>query len=357
MNRFEMRQLAEEYDGFVDPSAEILVDGSILKGEDGLWLEQIKITSSVFHEPDSAMLHYLVRTPECVKKMENLLCAGSRIEIKTGYGKSVMRVFYGYIHEISVRAGTGDIIGYTILCMDVKGLMRLNSVYGISGVKRTDRILSEILNDGMYAPFIESRKVEKLPGCMNGGCFIRGDTHYDWLCGLADFLHFSFSANNGRLYFGPAGKDGDIVTELAAGCGVGRIETCVTLSGQTGSVEVSGFNGKDEKLSALERWKAPGGPFERKLPGLLSHSSRVYSAFSISTDEQAAYRARALMRRMEEDCSKMEIEAAGIPQMQPGIFIKVKTDAINSLSGKIYVEEVTHSLGADGYSMVVKGRR
>ncbi len=355
---FEMEALAKKYGDFTSPTVQVLIADTELKTEEGLWLEQAEVMASVFYEPDMAVLYYGVRSAVSkVQKLEKRLALGRKIEIRAGYGKEVLRIFYGYIHEISVRREEKDFMEYELICLDVKGLMRLNSTYGISGTRKTEQVLSAVLGDAMYAPFIEGKTVEKLPASMNEPCMLGGETHYEWLCRLADYLQYSFFINRGRLYFGPDRKDTGIMTKLSENCVIHRICTTATLSDQAGVIEVNGFNREDERLFARAYFKAPGGPFEQELKRVLSGSRRVCSAGFLSANEQASVRAKALMHKAVKACSGMEIVAEGVPEMQPGAYIKVADNISESFSGRIYVEEVSHKLGADGYRMVIKGHR
>lgn len=355
--KFTIRSLADKYKDFTSPSAAVLLDGGEIETDEGIRLEQVEVHTAVFAEPSMAILYYRVSNigTQYTSRVESKACVGSRLEVKAGYGQSLTRIFYGYVHEVSAAWYGEEYTVYELVGLDVKGLMQLNNVFGTSSSKKTQQIVSDILNHEMYLPFLESREEEQLPACMNDICMISGESHYEWLCRLAEYLHYEFFIVNGKLFFRRAGRKAGEATELSWEFGLQQIRSFATMSSRAACIRAAGYGKKGERILGRAERKAAAGPFSGKAASLAG--SRLYLDMSLSSQEQADYRAKALMQETEDGYGGMEAVCVGIPELVPGGFIRITDRNKGSLSGVIYVEEVTHRLGADGYLTTVKGRR
>lgn len=358
MQKVDGCSLADGYEDFHKPVARVYADSEELAAGEGIYLESVDVSASSGQEPDMAVLVYRVRRlPEKnLKAFEKKLAVGQVMEIKAGYGDKTTRIFLGYLHEAEVYSSMQDYVEYTLLCLDVKGLMKKNSVFQVSGAQKIQQTLDEILGTPKYKAFMGKKEVDALPQSMNQDCVIKGETHYDWLCHLAEYLDFEFFCGRGSLVFRKAGKGEKLLT-LSRKCGLMAVRTRVSLAGQTGSINVSSYNRKDMKLAAAAQWSGVTEPFGQKLAQTLQGCTHYLWDMELETGEQAAFRAQAVMDRAARQCSRMEAVNMGIPEITPGICVKLEGEAAESLKGTIYVDEVRHLLNGNGYKTVFKGVR
>lgn len=358
MKKTDGGSLAENYEDFHKPVARVYAGKTELSVKEGIYLESVDVSESSGKEPDMAVLVYRVRRlpGKNLEDFENSLAVGQAMEIKAGYGDKTRRVFLGYLHEITVWDHMQDFVEYTLLCMDVKGLMKKNSVLMTSGAQKVQQTLNEILATDSYQAFIDKKEVGALPKSMNQSCVIKGETHYEWLCYLAEYLDFEFFCGRGNLIFRQAGK-GDRLLALSERCGLQTVRTRVSMAGQTGGINVCGYNRKDAKLAAAASWSGVTDPFGRKMGQALRGLARLVVDMELETGEQAAFRAQAVMERAARQCSRMEAVNIGIPEIAPGICVKFESGAAASLKGTIYVDEARHLLDGKGYKTVFKGVR
>lgn len=359
MGKISGKSLAGKYNNFQAPCVKVLADGKEVQTGDGVYLERAEVISSVGPEPDMAVL--LFRAGKFSKRdfteAEKHWKAGQKMEVQAGYGDTVSRIFLGYLHEVEAADSLQDSVEYTLVCLDVKGMMKKNSVFRTSGNGNTQQILNDILGSGCYGAFIEGKKVDSLPKEPAPEYMIRGETHYEWLCNLAARLNYEFFCSRGKLVFQRAQKPGDQTVELTEEYGLLEVRGTVTMAGQTGRIQVCGYNRKDEKVIGTAEWPGVSGPFGGKMKQALSGCMLTLLETELETEGQAEQLAEAQMYRLAAGSSYMRAVTTGIPELQPGICAEITNGAVASLSGTVYVEEVRHLLDESGYRSIIRGAR
>lgn len=359
MGKISGKSLAEKYDNFQAPCVKVFADGKEVLTGDGIYLERTEVISSVGMEPDMAVL--LFRAGKLSKRdfteAEKYWKVGQKMEVQAGYGTAVSRIFSGYLHEVEAADFLQDFVEYTLVCLDVKGMMKKNSVFRTSGNGNTQQILNDILGSECYGAFIEEKKVDALPKEPDPEHMIRGETHYEWLCNLAARLNYEFFCGGGKVVFQRAQKAGGQTVELTEEYGLLEVRGIVTMAGQTGSIQVCGYNRRDEKVLGTAEWPGVSGPFGGKMKQALKGCTLTLLETELETEEQAGQLAEAQMKRIAAGGSCMRAVTAGIPELQPGICAEIADGSVTSLSGTVYVEEVRHLLDEGGYKTAIKGAR
>ncbi|MCM1539759.1 MAG: hypothetical protein NC121_00680 [Blautia sp.] len=357
MGKISGKSLAEKYNDFLEPCVQVITPSGEIPSGDGIYLEKVEVVASTGLEPDMAIVAYQAdkSAEQDFTRIEKYLDAGQKIEIKAGYGDKLSRIFQGYLHQTEAEDAMGQYVEYTLVCLDVKGLMKKNSVFQISGKKKAGQILNDILNTGCYGSFLEKKEIDPLPGELNQDCTIRGETHYDWLCSLAAGLDYEFFCGTGKAVFRKARKEGGDVLELAVDYGLQKVRRIVTMGEQTGCIQVCGYNRKDEKISGLADWPGASGAFTKKMRQALAGCALTFLDMELETGEEAEKRAEALMNRMAGKCVRMEAITTGLPELLPGICAEIAGDQTPSLTGRIYVQEVCHLLDENGYTTTAAG--
>lgn len=359
MGKTSGKSLADRYDDFLDPCVRIMTPAGEIPFGDGIYLDRAEVVSTVGMEPDMAVVVYQADkySEQDHTRIEKYFDLGQKMEIKAGYAEKVSRIFQGYLHQVEVEDSMQEYVEYTLICLDVKGLMKKNSVFQISGTKKTQQVVNDILNMSCYGSFVEKREIDPLPKEWNSDCVIKGETHYDWLCSLASGLDYEFFCVAGKMVFRKARKAGNEILELSAEYGLQKVKRIVTMAEQTGSVQVCGYNRKDERITGTADWPGVSGAFTKKLKQTLKGYTLTFLDMEAETREEAEKRARALMERMSGKCVRMEAVTIGLPELLPGICAEIVNDEVPGLSDRIYVEEVRHLLDEDGYTTIAAGAK
>lgn len=353
------KALAEKYHAFQNPAVKVFAEGKELVPAEGMYLDSTQVVSSVKREPDMAVLVYRASClyPKALRALEERLALGQKMEVRAGYGSEVSRIFLGYLHEVSVSDAVSGCVEYTLLCLDVKGLMKKNNVFQVSGTKKVQKQLEELAGMGCYSRLVEKKKIDALPPGQNLDGVIRGETHYDWLCGLAERLDYEFFCGRGEFVFRKAQQAESESLELTGEYGLKALRAIVSMTGQTGSLRVSSRTRAGERLGAAAQWPGVPGPFAQRLKQTLGGFSLSVWDTEPETAGEAELLAKAAMRRRVRQCSRMEAVNAGLPELAPGIWIGLANDKVQSLSGRVYVEEAEHRLDEKGYETIVRGVR
>lgn len=359
MGKISGKSLAEKYLDFQEPCVTVLAAGREIPAGEGIYLESTEVISTVGPQPDMAVLLYRAGrfSEQDFTMLEGYLAVGQRMEILTGYAGRESRIFLGYLHQVEAADSMQDYLEYTLICLDVKGLMKKNSVLRISGARKAQQMLSGILSLECYGAYVEKRKIETLPGELNQDCVINGETHYDWLCNLAARADYDFFCGRGELVFRKARKPGSDCLELTMEYGLLEVRGTVTMAEQTGFIQICGHNRMDEKVAGRAEWPGTPGPFADRIKQSLGGIGLCLRDPEAETGEQAAQRAKTRMDRAAGRCSRIRAVTAGIPELRPGILAEITSGDADSLSGRIYVEEVRHLLDEEGYRTVAEGVR
>lgn len=359
MGKTSGKALADKYGDFLYPAVEVLAAGVKIPENEFWSLESVEVNSSVGKEPDMAVLVYRVEKLPVKNQtdLEGYLKVGQKMEVKAGYAGQTSRIFLGYLHEVEVCDFMQGVLEYTLACLDVKGLMKKNSVFQVSGARKLQQIRDDILGDKGYRFLVEKKSISPLPENLNQDCVVRGSSHYDWLCSLAEYLNYEFFCGTGEMVFQKAGKGNGKLIELSAEYGLQAVRAVTSMTEQTGSVSVYGYNRKDGKLVGTAAWEGSRDVFSEKMGQALQNFSLKIWDMEMETGEQASALAQAVMNRAEARCCRLEAVTIGIPELLPGSSAEITDENAACLSGTIYVEEVCHRLDGKGYRTVVRGQR
>ncbi len=358
MGKIGGKALADKYKDFLYPTAVVTAAGREIPENEFWHLENVEVNASVRKEPDMAVLVYRAdKLPEKSRStLEGYFNVGQKMEIKAGYDNEKSRIFLGYLHQVEVCDLMEDYLEYTLICLDVKGLMKNSNSLQVSGAQKAQQVLEDILGDKGYAFLVDDTDISPLPGKLNLNCVIRGDTHYSWLCSLAEYLNFEFYCGRGTVIFKKAGTGNGDTVELTGEYGLTAVQAVVSMTGQTGSISVYGYNRQDEAIRGNAEWTGGSQAFTQKMGQTLQGLSMKILCPELDTSEQAAAAAQAAMERAKAQCCRLEAQCLGIPELQPGIHAQIKDENVSGLSGTIYVEEVCHLLDWQGYRSVVRGK-
>lgn len=113
--------------------------------------------------------------------------------------------------------------------------------------------------------------------------------------------------------------------------------------------------GKSKMISASKKTQNKLSQGNKAKP-LISKSQKVYIDPTISSKEEAGYRAEYLMEDISYRLGSLEAEFIGIPELTPGRFLKIRGLGTGA-SNTFYLTRVRHILdGEKGYTAKVEGK-
>ncbi len=397
MATFTFDSLKKQYSNFSYPRALVQINGKdIADNKKGLAVSDLEIEVTCGFEASLATFwiyggYDRVATQFQFDDMKSYILLGSSVMIGLGYGSSVREVFRGFIARVNYSFREGEIPGVEITAMDVKGMMmagnysrQLTASYFSDAVQE---ILQQLVYTKMQAnQIITSVNITDTPdkalaasagggaeglgaGAASGGALGEGgasasdrtiemvcESDYEFVVKAARKFNYEFFAVGGAVYFRKAKSDTEILMETGPGRGLRGYEVEYDITGQVETIEVRGVDVSKAKLiTASQKLKNKLSQGSKAKP-LVSKSKRVYIDPTISSQEDAGYRASYLAEDISYRLGTLEAEFIGLPELTPGRFIKLG-DVGTGASNTFYVMNVRHILDSErGYITYVTGK-
>ena len=379
MASFDYNSLKTEYDNFHYPIVSITVNGkefSENKKKLGVSDIEVEMTSG-FEASIATFWIYGAYDREqhrfIFDDMKSYMLLGSSVVIHMGYGSQVREVFRGFIAKVNFAVPADDMPGVEVTAMDVKGMMMSGSYSRQLLATSSSDAVNEILQQTAYVKMQSNEIItgleitatpDKNPtgGTSQGTkasdktIEMVGESDYEFVVKAAKKFNYEFIAIGGVVYFRKAKDNPEILIETGPGRGLRSYGIEYDITGQVETIEVRGMDvGTSKQISATQKLqnKLSQGS---KAKALLKKSKKVYIDPTVSSQEEAGYRASYLAEDISYRFGTLEAEFIGLPELTPGRFIKVSglgTGADNIF----YLTTVRHIMdGEEGYVTRVVGK-
>lgn len=379
MAAFEYDSLKTRYENFEHPITVITINGNKLSENTcGFAVSDIEVEMTSGFEAAMATfwIYNCYNQETCQFEFNNLkkyIFLGSSVIISLGYGIHAREIFRGFISKVNFSFRQGEMPGVELTAMDVKGIMmagnyskQLKATCFSDGVK-------EILQKTAYTKLQSSEIITKLditdtPDKSQKGGTSQGnkasdktiemvcESDYEFVVKAAKKFNYEFFSIGGTVYFRKAKNNEELLMELGPGNGLRSFDIGYDLTGIVEKVEVRGMDvGKSKMISSSKKTQNKLSQGNKAKP-LISKSQKVYIDPTISSKEEAGYRAEYLMEDISYRLGSLEAEFIGIPELTPGRFLKLKGLGTGA-SNTFYLTRVRHILeGEKGYSTKVEGK-
>ena len=399
MATYEFDNLKKTYEGFGDPFAVIRIGGkdigNVKKGFPVSDL-YIDLTSgyeasiaefSIYDAYDKSRASFSIN--DMLKKYTAM---GAKVEIALGYGTSAKTVFVGAIMRVNYRHGLDEIPCIRITAMDVKGIMMASTYSRQLKASCYSAAVLEILEKSAYAGMqnagiIESINVTDTPdkitaaggvGDYTGG-FADGlfgeavsgaasdevsvtdrtiemvaESDYEFIVKAAKRYNYEFYTECGNVYFRKAKADPNTRMVITPEMGMYSFDISYDITGLVNKVTVRATDAsKAQVISAAQKnqHSLPG-----KAKSLMKGNEKVYIDSSVTSREEAEYRAQSLMEKIAYRFGSLECELQGLPEYLPGYFMEL-SGLGDGVDNKFYVSRVIHQMTQDGkYIVKLEGK-
>ncbi|HXG31343.1 MAG TPA: hypothetical protein VNK81_06825 [Thermodesulfobacteriota bacterium] len=285
---------------------------------------------------------------------------GNRVTIKMGYANRLFPMVVGEITSLESSFFSGETTTLTVggqdLSYDIVKRVSpertfIDRTYGqIAGTIASQAGLLLVVDDpGRYEPVLRKSSDK---------------SYYAFLEDLARKSGREFSMEGQTMYFVKPRDDRREILTLELGKDIIGFRPTFRTTGLVTEVEVRGHNPRDPNTPIVGR--ATAGSERPQEPGRRTGSQiaeerhgsvrRVITNVVVNSVEHANAIAQSELNRASDTLIEGEGECIGIPQIRPGVSIRLERMG-KKFSGKYYVKETTHTIDSSGYRTRFKAKR
>lgn len=375
MAAFNYQALKKKYEDFAHPIMHIELNGKdFSKNKDGLQVSDIEVEMTSGFEAALAtfVIYNCYNRESCEFRFDALkkyICMGSCVVISMGYGTCVREIFRGFISRVNFIFRQDEIPGVEITAMDVKGIMMAgNYARQLKATCFSDAV-KEILNKTAYVRLQSNDVITKVEisdtpdkrptnsedKASDQTIEMVCESDYEFIVKAAKKFNYEFFSIGGVVYFRKAKQNRELLLEASPGEGLRSYEISYDFTGIVEQVEVRGMDvGKSKMISASQKMKNKLS-FGNKAKPLIKKSQKVYIDPTITSKEEASYRADYLAEDISYRLGTLEAEFIGLPELTPGRFLKV-AGLGSAVSNTFYLVTVRHVMDDRGYFTKVIGK-
>ena len=293
-----------------------------------------------------------------VDELKKYIAMGSQVEISLGYAALVKPVFVGFIARTAFCYGRGELAHVSIMCMDAKGAMMAGCYCRQLISKYYSDAVNEILEKISYAKLqgteiIKSLRVSRTPDKTTGNnddvlsLEMTSESDYDFIVRAAKKFNYEFYIDCGELVFRRAMANAATIIELEAGNGIMNMEAAYDLTGVIESAIVRGVDADKGRVIEAEVKNTNKLSIGSYAKNIVKGKKSVNIDATVSSSDEAQYRAGYLMNHAAYSLGRLECETIGLPEIKPGNYITIKGFG-KPAENTYYIIDVVHSL--DQYS-------
>jgi len=374
MAAFDYQTLKKKYEDFTYPVIHVQISGKdFSENKAGLRISDVEVEMTSGFEAAIATFWiyncYNRGTAEFMfDDLKKYIVMGSAVAISMGYGVHVREIFRGFISRVNFVFRQEDIPGVEITAMDVKGIMMAGSYSRQLKADSFSEAVKEILQKTAYTRLqsgevITGMDITDTPDKNRSGGEKANDrtiemvceSDYEFVVKAAKKYNYEFFSIGGTVYFRKAKSNTELLMEAAPGDGLRNYEISYDFTGIVEKVEVRGMDvGKSKTISASKKMKNKLSQGNKAKP-LIKDSRKVYIDPTVTSKEEAEYRAGYLAEDISYRLGTLEAEFIGLPELTPGRFLKIRSLG-KAVSNTFYLVTVRHIMDDRGYLTRVTGK-
>lgn len=341
--------LHTQYGGMTAPAYKLTVGGKTLPlGED---VRLLRAECTLTSRREAGMLEVkAVLNPEGPNGSAWLqaMAPGASCSFWLGYGKSLTRVFCGFLLECSWEDPlTQGAMALEAVFVDVRGQLMLRSHADAGNARTLGQMVQTVLTQDCCTRLASKTRIVPPPQDWNLPARRLGENDYQAVCRAADFLCYEFYAWADELYFGPARPETRPAVTFDGALGLLQLRRFRTLAGQCGAVTVTGADEKGRRLRARAPRRRDSGFAAGQMNSALG-ADLVQPEPGVWTMAQAQALAKARMARLQSQAGGAEGRSLGAPELRPGRLIEI-SGLSRAVNGSYYLHTVQHLLDESGY--------
>ena len=291
-------------------------------------------------------------------ELKKYIIMGSQVEILLGYAALAKPVFTGFIARTAFCYGKGQLPHVSVMCMDAKGAMMSGSYCRQLISTCYSDAVGEILEKVSYAKLqgleiIKNMRISSTPdkGTRSGddayNLEMTSESDYDFIVRAAKKYNYEFYIDCGDLIFRKARTGASTAIELGAKSGIISMEAAYDFTGVVESVTVRGVDVDKGGVVEAEKKNTNKLSLGSYAKNFVKGKKSINIDASVSSREEAEYRAGYIMDNAAYKLGKLDCEVIGLPELKPGNYIVIKGFG-KPAANTYYIVNVIHRI--DQYS-------
>lgn len=373
MAAFKYEDLKNIYGSFEQPVAVLRInDKDFADNKDSLVLNDIEVELTCGFEASTAVFCiYNVFEEGAGYRFEafkSYVQLGSKTDLSLGYHGQARQVFSGVITAVEFLHKEKEIPYIQVTAMDLKGIMMSCSFARQLQAKSYSEAVREVFSRTAYSK-LEQYELLKLEiddtpdkegkgsqqDSMDTCIEMLYESDYEFVVRAAKRYHYEFFILCNDVYFRKAKKDTEVLISLAPKKGLLDFDITYDITSLTLEAEVRGFEpGKGELLSSSQKIneKFSEGSYAK---AILKGSAKVQVDSSVTTADEAKYRAKALAESITDRFGRLNCTCQGIPELIPGRYVQLAQIG-KPAENIFYVRTVRHVLNdSQGFQTILTG--
>jgi phage protein D len=366
--------LKKKYGGFYYPRVAIEFGGKPFQDKSGrMVINEISVELTSGYEASVASFRiYGVYKPQTGKfeydGLKKQVLLGNALTIKCGYLDAMETVFAGFVAGVNFVYSEGELPYVEITGMDVKGIMMSGSYAEQLASTSYGEAVREILRKTAYEHLQSSAAITKIavtdtpdkkPGGEKGAAAytieMSSESDYEFVVKAAKKFNYEFFTDRGAIYFRKAKSNAEILLTIGLAEGLLEFDIGYSITGMAETVEALSVDAGTGKIILAKKKFTNNlsiGSYAKKL---IAKSRRVYIDPTIVSKEHADARAASLLETMSYRLGALNCTCIGIPELQPGRFIRIKGLG-SPADNKFYLTSVVHTIASEtGYRAKLTG--
>ncbi|MDR1627946.1 MAG: hypothetical protein LBR79_04155 [Oscillospiraceae bacterium] len=325
----------KKYDNCVQPIAEVSIAGKAWSSETIL-ITNIDVSLSVGPEASTCTVEFSTTLPDVEDGTLSIdddfakVKLGVDIEISLGYfaeglfglSAEVTEVFIGYVCDIEIKVREGKQAVLIVKGMDAKVWMMPSQIIELKKEKtKISDVVADTLSDFSGKIKGKTIKIDGEPE-LERPIWQMNESHYEFLCRLAELSGCFFYISLGKLYFTSVSELQSDGVELSPGVGIHELDVTISIWGQHKEVTHVSLDPKDftkkieSKVTSSSITKYGDGKAPTSLTSNISAScARSIVDYSIASAAEAKFRSEALYNKTAIDLVQGKFLVAGIPDI------------------------------------------
>lgn len=378
MAAYDYQELKKKYEDFSHPILHMQINGKdFSENKAGLQISDVEVEMTSGFEASIATFwiyncYDRITCEFAFDDLKKYICMGSCVVISMGYAGCAREIFRGFISGVNFVFRQEDIPGVEITAMDVKGIMMAGNYSRQLKATSFSEAVKEILDKTAYVrlqsnEIITGLEITDTPdhdrtGGAGGGekasdrtLEMVCESDYEFVVKAAKKYNYEFFSVGGTVYFRKAKNNTELLMEAAPGDGLQSYEIGYDFTGIVQQVEVRGMDaGKSKLISSSKKLNNKLSQGNKAAP-LVKGSQKVYIDPTVTSREEADYRAGYLAEDISYRLGTLEAQFIGLPELTPGRFMKIKGLG-TAVSNTFYLVTVRHIMDDRGYITKVTGK-